>query len=274
MKSELNHFWIGRLALVAILSLTFSAARAEESERKAAAGGEEKATQGGRFSRLAKGLGRPFGGDPAKKASANKTAPESAAPGKALAADPATKASANRAASPGGAERAPVSGPAQPEYVIGPEDLLAINVWQEPQVSRAVPVRPDGKISLPLAGELQASGLTPLKLRARITEALKPYLANPEVTVIVEKVSPPKFNILGEVQRPGSYDMAKGINVLDAIALAGGFREFAKVKEIYVLRRGANGSPARLPFNYKEVAKGKNFSQNVEIEPGDTIVVP
>ncbi len=173
-----------------------------------------------------------------------------------------------------GATSNPFSKAPQDDYVIGPEDVLAINVWREPEISRIEPVRPDGKISLPLIGDLEANGLTPLKLRDIVVEKLKAYIANPEVTVIVQEVRSQRFNIVGAVSRPGSYDLAKPLTVLDAIAVAGGFQEFAKVNKIYVLRRMADGSRKRLPFNYKAVIKGRRFDQNVELKSGDTIVVP
>jgi polysaccharide biosynthesis/export protein len=159
-------------------------------------------------------------------------------------------------------------------YVIGNDDVLAINVWKEPDVSRSVPVRSDGKISLPLAGEVQAAGRTPLNLEQDIAAKLKSYIGEPEVTVIVQQINSQKFNILGQVTRPGTYPIANSATVLDAIALAGGFRDFAKQKSIYVLRQNADGTQARLPFNYKDVVKGKNQEQNVKLQPRDTIVVP
>jgi polysaccharide export outer membrane protein len=152
--------------------------------------------------------------------------------------------------------------------------MLAINVWKEPDISRNVPVRSDGKISLPLVGELQASGMTPKKLENEIASKLQSYISEPEVTVIVQEIRSQKFNILGQVAHPGSYSLANPMTVLDAIALAGGFRDFAKQKSIYVLRRNADGTQARLPFNYKDVIKGKNPSQNVTLASRDTIVVP
>jgi polysaccharide biosynthesis/export protein len=160
------------------------------------------------------------------------------------------------------------------QFVIGNDDVLAINVWKEPDVSRSVPVRSDGKISLPLVGEVQASGRTPLALEQEIAAKLKNYISEPEVTVIVQQINSQKFNILGQVQRPGSYVIANSTTVLDAIALAGGFRDFAKQKSIYVLRENADGTQTRLPFNYKDVIKGKQAEQNVKIQPRDTIVVP
>ncbi|HET7891136.1 MAG TPA: polysaccharide biosynthesis/export family protein [Candidatus Sulfotelmatobacter sp.] len=160
-------------------------------------------------------------------------------------------------------------------FVIGNDDVLAINVWKEPDVSRpTVPVRSDGKISLPLVGEVQASGRTPLKLEQEIAAKLKNYIAEPEVTVMVQQINSQKYNILGMVNKPGSYPISNSATVLDAIALAGGFRDFAKQKAIYVLRQNADGTQARLAFNYKEVVKGKNPDQNIKLQPRDTIVVP
>src|ERR1700746_3842258 len=143
-------------------------------------------------------------------------------------------------------------------FIIGANDVLAVDVWKEPEISRAVPVRSDGKISLPLVGEVQATGRTPLQLEQDITTRLKNYIAEPEVTVIIQQINSQKFNVLGQVARPGSYVIANSPTVLDAIALAGGFRDFAKQKSMYVLRQNADGSQIRIPFNYKEVIKGKN----------------
>lgn len=163
--------------------------------------------------------------------------------------------------------------PHDDSFVIGNDDVLAINVWKEPDISRSIPVRSDGKISLPLVGEVQAAGLTPLKLEKDIAEKLKNFISEPEVTVMVQQVNSQKFNILGQVTKPGSYVIANSPTVLDAIALAGGFRDFAKKKSIYVLRHSASGE-SRLAFNYKEVSQGKNMAQNVKLQPGDTIIVP
>ncbi len=160
------------------------------------------------------------------------------------------------------------------DYIIGPEDLLAINVWHEPEISRSVPVRPDGKISLPLIGDLEASGLTPLKLQARIAAKLRAFVSNPEVTVIVQEARSQKVDIVGQVQRPGSYRLIRPMRVLDVIAEAGGFLKSAKVKKIYILRSSPDGSQERIPFNYKEFINGTDTRQNLELEPGDTVVVP
>jgi polysaccharide export outer membrane protein len=164
--------------------------------------------------------------------------------------------------------------PHDASFVIGNDDVLAINVWKEPDISRSIPVRSDGKISLPLVGEVQAAGRTPLKLEQDIATRLKSYIAEPEVTVIVQQINSQKFNVLGMVNKPGSYVIANSATVLDAIALAGGFRDFAKQKSIYVLRQNTDGSQTRIPFNYKEVVKGHNPAQNIKLEPRDTIVVP
>ena len=160
-------------------------------------------------------------------------------------------------------------------YVIGNDDVLSINVWKEPDISqRSIPVRSDGRISLPLVGEVQAAGQTPLKLEKDIAAKLQNYISEPEVSVMVQQSNSQKFNILGQVVKPGSYAIANSPTVLDAIALAGGFRDFAKQKSIYILRQGSDGKDVRLPFNYKDVIKGKNLEQNVKIQPRDTIVVP
>ncbi len=159
-------------------------------------------------------------------------------------------------------------------YVIGADDVLAINVWKEPEVSRSVPVRSDGKISLPLVGELTAGGETPLQLEQEITKRLQNYISEPGVTVIVQDSKSQRINILGMVVRPGSYLLTSSATVLDAIAMAGGFKDFAKQKSIYVLRADADGTEKRLSFNYKDVIKGRNTQQNIRLAPRDTVVVP
>ena len=168
----------------------------------------------------------------------------------------------------------PATKPHDDGFVIGNGDVVAISVWKQADLSRSIPVRSDGKISLPLIGEIQATGQTPLKLEEEITRRFQPYLAEPEVTVIVEQINSEKFNILGRVAKPGSYPLVNRTSVLDAIALAGGCREFAKNKSIYILRRHPDGSETRLPFNYQDVIKGKNTAQNIDLQPRDTVVVP
>jgi len=179
------------------------------------------------------------------------------------------------------ATRAPSATPAaepadvdKNQYIIGPEDVIAINVWKENDMSRTLPVRPDGKFSLPLVGEIQARGLTPAQLQAQLEDKLKAYFAHPQVTVMVMEVKSQRFNIVGEVLRPGSYDLAKPMTVLDAIALAGGFQEFAKSNKTYVLRKSSEGSTTRIPFRYKDVVNGRDLASNVSLHPGDTIIVP
>jgi len=159
-------------------------------------------------------------------------------------------------------------------YIIGDDDVLSINVWKEQEVSKTVPVRSDGKISLPLAGEVQASGETPLQLEKILATKLQSFISEPEVTVIVTQINSQKFNILGMVNKAGTFPLTSSLTVLDAIALSGGFKDFAKQKSIYILRKNPNGGESRLPFNYKEVIKGKNTEQNIKVQPGDTIVVP
>jgi polysaccharide biosynthesis/export protein len=159
------------------------------------------------------------------------------------------------------------------DYVIGAEDVLAINVWKEPDLSRELPVRSDGKITLPLIGDVVASGKTTVQLQAELTKAMQGYVDTPAVTVIVRQIRSQAFNILGQVARPGSYPLTKPTTVLDAIALAGGFREWAKVKSIYVLRRQSDGSSQRIGFNYKNAIKGGR-DNDFDLHSRDTIVVP
>jgi polysaccharide export outer membrane protein len=163
---------------------------------------------------------------------------------------------------------------AAPDYIIGTEDVLAINVWKEPELTKTVPVRPDGKISLPLVGEVQAAGKTPKQLQEQLSTGLQSYIASPEVTVMVQEVRSQKINVVGEVNKPGTFILVKPMTVLDGLAEAGGFREFAKTSKIYVLRVNADGTQTRFPFNYKKVIKGRNSAENIQLESHDTIVVP
>ncbi len=162
---------------------------------------------------------------------------------------------------------------ADPNYVIGAQDVLDINVWKEPDVSRVVPVRPDGKISLPLLNDVQAAGLTPDQLAAKVTEDLKKYVTNPQVTVIVTAINSQRVYILGEVTRPGAFPLLPGMTVLQALSSAGGFTQFAKVKNIFV-RRLQDGKESKYLFNYKDVIGGKRPEQDILLKAGDTIVVP
>jgi polysaccharide export outer membrane protein len=159
-------------------------------------------------------------------------------------------------------------------YVIGESDVLSINVWKEQELTRTIPVRSDGKISLPLAGEIQAAGRTPLQLEQDITERLKNYITTPEVTVMVAEIHSENFNVMGQVAKPGSYSMTQASTVVDAIAAAGGFRDFAKQKGIYVLRQSPGGGETRFNFNYKDFIRGKNPARNIKLEPHDIVIVP
>lgn len=174
----------------------------------------------------------------------------------------------------GDSDSATAAKKAPPDYVIGTDDVLAVNVWKEPEFSQPIPVRSDGDISLPLIGEMKAAGKTPIALQQEIRTKLTTYFKEPEVTVTVVQMNSRKYNILGRVRKPGTYSLASTKTVLDAIAEAGGFQDFAKDKNIFILRQGADGQQIRLPFNYKEVIRGKHTEENVTLKPHDTIVVP
>jgi len=160
-----------------------------------------------------------------------------------------------------------------PNYIIGAQDVLDISVWKEPELTRVVPVRPDGKISLPLLNDVKAAGLTPTQLAAQITESLKKFVTNPQVTVIVSQINSQRVYVLGEAARPGAYPLLPGMTILQALSSAGGFTQFAKMKNIYLMRE-VDGKQEKHPFNYKEVIKGEHPEQNLVLKAGDTIVVP
>ena len=162
----------------------------------------------------------------------------------------------------------------QNDFVIGSEDVLAIDVWKEPEVSRAVVVRSDGKISLPLLGDIQAAGKTAKQLQTEIAQGLSSYISDPEVAVIVQTINSKKYSILGKVARAGSSPLTGPMTVLDAIAAAGGFQDFAKRKKVYILRTGPDGREQRIPFNYPEVIKGEHAEQNIRLQARDIIIVP
>jgi polysaccharide export outer membrane protein len=160
-----------------------------------------------------------------------------------------------------------------PNYAIGPDDEVSVNVWKEPDISRTISVRPDGKISLPLLNDIQAAGLTPMQLSSEISERLKKFIESPQVTIIITKSNSQRVFILGEVSRAGAYSLLPNMTMLQALSSAGGFTQFANLKKIYVLRT-ENGKQIRLLFNYKEVVSGRRPEQNIFLKPGDTIVVP
>ncbi len=171
------------------------------------------------------------------------------------------------------AKPAAVAATTDPAYVIGPEDMLDVNVWKEPDVTRVVPVRPDGKITLPLINDVQAAGSTPQQLASTVTEKLRKFLTEPQVTVIVTAINSQRVFVIGEVLRAGAFPLVPGTTVLQALANAGGFTTFANVKKIHVMRM-VDGKSTELPFNYREVIKGDNPEQNIKLQPGDTVVVP
>lgn len=159
-----------------------------------------------------------------------------------------------------------------PGYIIGPDDMLAISVWKEPDLSETLPVRADGMISLPLLNDIRAAGLTPMDLASTITTRLKKYVDDPRVTVIVTQMNSQRVYVTGEVLHPGAMNLTPDMTVLQALANAG-FTEFANTKSIYVLR-GEKGAEKKFPVNYKKLIKGQDSSQNIQLKPGDTIVVP
>jgi polysaccharide export outer membrane protein len=162
-----------------------------------------------------------------------------------------------------------VAAPIDPRtYVIGAEDILMIVVWRERDFTGQVAVRPDGKVTMPLLGDLQAEGLTPERLAAQLREALSEYINRPEVTVSVYQVNSKKYYISGEVNRPGQFPLVVPVKVFDALANAGGFREFANKKDIVIVR-----GTQRLKFNWEDYLKGKKLEQNIFLENGDTIIV-
>jgi polysaccharide export outer membrane protein len=158
------------------------------------------------------------------------------------------------------------------DYRIGPEDVLDVLVWKQENLSRTVPVRPDGKVSLPLVNDIVAAGLTPSELRQQITERLTEYVPSPEVSVIVKEVHSVKVAVLGAVKMPGHYEVKSPATVLELIARAQGLTEFANRDRIVVLRQNSNGS-TRVPFNYRKVADGSE-QDNFFVRAGDIIVVP
>jgi polysaccharide export outer membrane protein len=158
------------------------------------------------------------------------------------------------------------------DYVIGADDTLHISVWKEPDLTATLPVRPDGKISLPLLNDVPAAGLTPMQLASSITDKLKKYIADPRVTVVVTAMNSRRIFVTGEVAHSGAMPLLPNMTVLQALSTAG-FTQFANLKAIYLLRT-ENGRQVKLPFNYKEVVKGNHQEQNIMLRPGDTVVVP
>ena len=183
--------------------------------------------------------------------------------------EPATKPQSAAPPNPAAAASETVGAPVDPnKYLIGPEDILFIKVWRENDFTLPVAVRPDGKITMPLVGELHAAGQTPLQLTKTLTELLSKYVNNPEVTVFVTDVRSKKYYIIGQVNREGAFPLVTPTTVLDALVNAGGFKEFANTKKIKILR----GNKV-FNFNYNEVTKAKHLEQNIFVENGDHIIV-
>jgi polysaccharide biosynthesis/export protein len=160
-----------------------------------------------------------------------------------------------------------------PNYVIGAQDVLGISVWKEAELTSVVPVRPDGKISMPLLNDVQAAGLTPTQLAEQITTSLRKFVTDPQVTVIVTQINSQRVYILGEVTRAGAYPLLPEMTILQALSSAGGFTQFANMRKIYMFRM-ENGKQVKYPFDYKAAIAGKRPEENVVLKAGDTIVVP
>ncbi len=158
------------------------------------------------------------------------------------------------------------------DYIIGADDTLHISVWKENDLTETLPVRPDGKISMPLLGDVVAAGMTPMELGNSIKEKLKKYIADPRVTVIVTAMASRRIFVTGEVTHTGAMPLLPHMTMLQALAAAG-FTQFANTKAIYLLR-SEGGKQVKIPFNYKEVVKGLHPEANIELKPGDTVVVP
>jgi polysaccharide biosynthesis/export protein len=159
------------------------------------------------------------------------------------------------------------------DYIIGPEDVLSVVYWFEKDLSTDVSVRPDGKISMPLLNDIQAAGLTPSQLRQRLFEESKRFVQDPNVSVVVKQINSRKAFITGEITKPGPYPLISPTTVLQLIAMAGGLKDYARSKNIIIVRN-ENGQTMTFPFNYKEVVTGKKLQQNIELRPGDTVIVP
>jgi len=189
--------------------------------------------------------------------------------GLALAQDAAPAQPAATSSSDASAAVMPAAGP---DYVIGPEDVLHVAVWKEGDLTATLPVRPDGKISLPLLNDVVAAGLTPMQLADSLTEKLKKYVASPRVTVVVTQINSKRIYLVGEVGHTGASPMLPNMTVLQALSSAG-LTQFANTKKIYVMRT-QNGKQIKMPVNYRKLVKGEMMEQNYLLQPGDTIVVP
>jgi polysaccharide export outer membrane protein len=190
-----------------------------------------------------------------------------------LAAQQTAPPQASNGAKPPAGVNVPTGVTAPPDYVIGPDDALTIVFWRDKDMSTDVNVRPDGKISLPLINEIQAAGLTPEQLREQVTQAASKLIEDPTVSVVVRQINSRKVFVTGQVGKPGPYPLTGPTTILQMIATAGGLLEYADAKKILIMRT-EGGKPVSFKFNYKDVSQGKNLKQNIELKPGDTIIVP
>lgn len=191
----------------------------------------------------------------------------------AAAAHAQSAAPATAAATPA-PDGAPGPLPVSTDYVIGPDDVVMISVWKNDTLSRTLPVRPDGKISMPLLHDVQAAGLTPMQLRDKLATALAEFMPNPEVAVSVTEVRSYRVSVLGEVQSPGLLQLRSNTTILEALAMAGGFRDFASPSKIMIFRRDPNGETQKIRFNYNRAVSSASEQENILLKSGDVIVVP
>jgi polysaccharide export outer membrane protein len=206
----------------------------------------------------------------ASAASQQPTAPKAPQPPPVA---PAATAPVTPVAAPAAEPAVPASIPLPPGYVIGAEDVLSIVFWRDKDMSTDVAVRPDGKITLPLVNDIDAAGKTPEELRGAITTAASRFIEDPSITVVVKAINSRKVFITGMVGKPGVYPIGAPTTVLQLISIAGGLNEFAHSKDI-IINRVENGQQVALKFNYNEVRKGRKLTQNIELKPGDTVIVP
>jgi polysaccharide export outer membrane protein len=216
----------------------------------------------------------PAGSAPQPPADTATPAPSAAPAPSGAPAAPNTTATPGAATAPKSTAGATAAGSANtsPDYRLVPGDKLRIEVYRDTQLSQSLQVRPDGKITLPLIGDVPAEGRTATELRDSLVNSLKEYNTNPVVTVIVVETVPPVFYVMGEVNAPGTFSIKGKVSAVQALAMAGGFKDFAHTKDISVLRKGAGGAQQTLKFNYKDALKGKG--ETIYLEPGDTIIVP
>jgi polysaccharide export outer membrane protein len=212
-----------------------------------------------------------FAQAPAQK-SVPATSPVAKSPAAAATTAPAAKSAAAAPGQPAAAPMPKVTPAAPMDYVIGAEDMLQVTVWKNDALSRAVPVRPDGKISLPLLHDIHAAGLTSMQLRDKIAVALAEFMPSPEVSVIVTEVRSYRISVLGEVNKPGVLSLKSDTTILEALAMAGGFRDFASPSKILIFRKDNYGGTHKIPFNYNRALRGQE--DNMALRSGDVIVVP